>query len=54
MPLPVEETIAMLKKLLAGEKVVAVTPAQKKVKKGLTRDIAYAKKKGWQIDIPSL
>lgn len=48
-----KETIEMLGKLLRGEEVRAITGTEKEVKAALLRDIAYAKKKGYQIEIPN-
>lgn len=52
--LPIEEIVKMLKKLLAGQEVIAVTPEEIEAKTELLKDIAYAKKKGWQIAIPNI
>ncbi len=52
--LPIEEIVKMLQKLLAGKEVIAVTEAEKESKAALLRDIAYAKKRGWQISIPNI
>jgi len=48
----IDEVIVMLKVLLAGKDVKAKTKSEKSHKKALLRDIAYAKKKGYQIEIP--
>ena len=50
----VEATVAMLKGLLAGEDVKAVTFNEKRVKAELLKDIALAKKEGYQIEIPCI
>ena len=50
--LPVEEEIAMLKKLLAGGEVKAITPSQKEAKAALLRGIADAAEHGYQLQIP--
>lgn len=48
----IEATIDMLKGLLAGEDVKAVTFNEKRVKASLLKDIALAEKEGYQIEIP--
>lgn len=50
--LGVEAVVDMLKALMAGKDVKAVTFNEKRVKASLIKDIAYAKKKGYQIEIP--
>ena len=52
--LPIDKTVRMLKDLLAGKDVVAVTAGEKATKAALLKDIAKAKKKGYQIEIPSI
>ena len=47
-----EATITMLKALMAGEDVKAVTFNEKRVKASLLKDIALAEKEGYQIEIP--
>lgn len=47
-----DETVAMLKALLAGRDPVCKTDDERKVKASLIKDIAYAKKKGYQLEIP--
>lgn len=47
-----EETVNMLKALLAGRDPYCKTAAEKRVKESLLKDIAKAKKKGYQISIP--
>ena len=39
--------------LLSGNPVIAVTPEEKEAKAAVERDIAYAKKKGYQIWFPN-
>jgi len=48
-----EDTVDMLKALLAGRDPICTTEAERKTKASLLRDIEKAKKKGWQLDIPS-
>lgn len=48
-----EELIEMFQTLLAGGEVEAVTPEQVEAKADVLRDIAYAKKMGYQIELPS-
>jgi hypothetical protein len=43
----------MYKKLMAGEDVKAVTAEEKKAKAQVLKDIAFAKKRGFQIDFPN-
>lgn len=50
--LPFDEMKKMLMELLAGKDVKAVTDKEKHTKAGLLEDIAYAKKMGYQIQIP--
>ncbi|MDO8805862.1 MAG: hypothetical protein Q7R35_15695 [Elusimicrobiota bacterium] len=50
--LEVEDTIKMLIALLAGKDVEVTTPAEIETKAALLKDIAYAKEKGYQIEIP--
>lgn len=52
--LELEPMTVMLKALLAGQEVKAETPAEKKTKAELLRDIAYATEKGYQIEIPKV
>ena len=51
--LPVDQITEMLIALLAGQDVKAVTPSEKATKASLLKDIAYAKRKGFQISIPT-
>jgi hypothetical protein len=50
--LPYDEIKEMYFKLANGKPVIAVTPEEKESKAAIERDIAFAKKKGYQIYLP--
>lgn len=49
---PLGTLIEIYKTLLAGQDYVAATPAEEAAKEQVKKDIAYAKKMGYQIDLP--